>query len=87
MGHGYMGLSQVCACHSGFMGDREERQCSEHPARVCCLPNEIWLSWTKSLYILDSCLPAEPSLIYLNYRLTGTKGTAESIQMNSFLIY
>lgn len=56
--------------------------------RVCSLPSEVPGSrGTKSFYILDSCLPAEPSLIYLNYRLTGTEGTAEFMGMKSFLIY
>lgn len=55
---------------------------------MCSLPSEVPGFWgTKSFYILDSYLPAEPSLIYLNYRLTGIERTAEFIEMNSFLIY
>lgn len=59
---------------------REQKPQNEHTGHVCCPSSEIPSSLqTESFYILDSGLPTKPSLIYLNYRLTGTEGTAESI--------
>ena len=68
-------ITGICAYRSGF---RDER--AETTKHVCCPSSEIPSSLqTESFYILDSGLPTKPSLIYLNYRLTGTEGTAESI--------
>ena len=59
---------------------REQKPQNEHTGHGCCPSSEIPSSLqTESFYILDSGLPTKPSLIYLNYRLTGTEGTAESI--------
>ena len=84
------GSGVVCICPGQITGGfvlitrglemREQKPQNEHTGHVCCPSNEIPSSLqTESFYILDSGLPTKPSLIYLNYRLTGTEGTAESI--------